>query len=367
VAGLNFLPISGQSLAEGSNDGAILTTAQEYNNVMFAKGASSPVAYAAAFATGTNTETPMYGMLSGFKAALATGGLLPTAQMLTCNNGLGSYSILALGKGNAPFTALISQVAAGKSIADGEGRPFRFLGVAWLQGESDNAMSRADYRATLQRLADDYADAGRAAAGQSSDPILYVSQCNTNASPSVALAQLDAHVHPLIVVSGPTYPLGYVADNVHLSATGAKLAGYYLGLAAERVSTGQTHNPLMVTSASVAGAVIDLTTNATSQLAFDTTLVPSQANRGIRVVDASSSPLTINGIAIVGANVVRVTLSANVPAGAFVNIGFDTLAATGGIQRTNIRDSQGAAIVFDPGGLNWPAHNWMVIQQVALP
>lgn len=334
---------------------------------MFAKGASSPASYEAAFAVGVNTESPMYGMLSHFKELLSEQSLLPTAQMLTCNNALGSYSILVLNKGSASFNAAISQVASGKAIADSQSRPFRFLGTGWVQGESDSAMSRSDYYSTLVRLAGDYADMGRAAAGQVVDPIMYVAQCNTNATPNVALAQLDAHAHPLVVLAGPVYPMGYIGDNVHLTAIGAKVLGAYLGLAAERVATGQAHDPLMVTGVSVAGAVIDLTYNAASQLVFDSTVVPAQANQGIRVVNAASSPITISSVAIVGVNMVRVTLSENVPAGAFVNIGFDTLSSTGGIQRTNIRDSQGSTIVFDPAGLNVRMDNYAVVQQVALP
>ena len=58
-----------------------------------------------------------------------------------------------------------------------------------------------------------------------------------------------------------------------------------------------------------------------------------------------------------------VPVSATAPAaGAKLRYGFAATGVGGG----NLRDSQGDLIVFDPGGLNHPMHNWCALFEKVL-
>lgn len=365
TAGLNFLHISGQSLADGNGSGAIITTAQEYDNVQFAKWASYPSAYEPAYAVGEFTETPMYGALGHINELIAEDGINPLTdnyQMLTCNNAHGSYPITVLGKGSEMFTNAISQVASAKAIATTEGRSFKFRGTLWLQGESDNSMSYSDYKTALKRLAGDYADMGRAAASQKESPILITYQTTTNALPNVALAQLDASKESgLIYMAAPLYPFDFAPDGVHLTAESSKLIGGYMGLVYKKVLIdGANWKPLHPTSYVQSGSDVTLAFHVPAgSLVLDTTLIQAQTDYGFSAVDDSGDAIAITAVALVGANQVKITTASPIPAGGEVRYAQipQTLPVRCNGGAGNLRDSQGDSVAY----LGKPMHNWCVL------
>jgi len=365
TAGLNFFHITGQSLAEGSEDGAILTTAQEYDNIMFAKAADTPVAYEPAYAVGTNTETPMYGALGHINELIAEDSINPLTdnyQVITCNNGYGSYSIAALQKGSVPFNRVISQIAAAKAISVTEGRTFKFKGTMWLQGEADDAMSQYDYEHLLNRLSDDYADMGGAAAGCRCAAPLITYQTTTNPGPNVPLAQLEASLNsPIIYMAAPCYFLDFAPDGRHLTATSAKWIGGYFGLVYKRVLIdGIDWSPVRPLSYVQSGNDVTLTMHVpVSPLVLDTTLLPAQPNYGFAAFNDSDAAISITSVSLVDSNKVKITTASAIPSGGYITYALSAQAepvrSNGGCG--NLRDSQGVTMTY----IGKPMHNWCVL------
>lgn len=365
TAGLNFYHIYGQSLAEGSVGGTILTTSQEYDNIKFPKAASSPSAYEPAFAVGTNTETPMYGAVGKINALIEADGIDPITdnyQLLTCNNGYGSYSILALQKGSVEFNRVISQVSAAKAIADSEGRSFRFKGTMWLQGEADNSMSIDDYATTMRTLANDISDMGRSAAGQRESAIFVTYQTTTNPLPNVPLAQLMATKQSAIIfMAAPCYFLDFAPDGIHLTAESAKFIGGYFGLVYKNVLIdGGMWEPVWPLSNVQSGNDVTITFNVpVGPLVLDTTLLPIQPNYGFAAFQANDASVAITSVSIVDNTKVKITTANVLQPGGYITYALSPQAdpprSNGGCG--NLRDSQGTVHSY----LGKPMHNWCVL------
>ncbi len=360
-AQLNMFQITGQSLAEGGN-GAPVTTAQEYDNVMFTLLENNPAAYVPAVNVTTNLESPMYGQIGHLKALIAAQEGASNYQMLGCNNGVGSASILILDKGGATFDIAMSQVTAAKSIADGQGRSFRFRAVSYVQGETDNAMSRTDYKSAIMKLATNYSHSGKLSAKQAEDVVFITSQVCSNTLPNVALAQLDAAIeHPLIYLSTPLYPLNFDVDGRHLLAPSAKVLGGYMAIVYKRVVVdGGQWEPLRPISHVQDGNDVTITFNVPSgPLVLDTTLIQAQTNYGFSAADSGGTPIAVTGVVLVGTDKVKITTASPVPSGGYINYAQTTqtepVRSLGGCG--NLRDSQGDTITYT----GWPMHNWCVL------
>lgn len=361
TADLNMFQITGQSLAEGGI-GAPVTTTQEYDNVMFTLRESNPTAYVPAVNVTTNLETPMYGQIGYLKSLISEQAGASNYQMLGCNNGQGSASILILGKGEPTFIAAMSQVSAAKTIATGLGKSFRFRAVSWVHGEADNAMSRSDYKTQMFKLASNYNHMGKAAAGQEEDVILITSQVSSNASPNVALAQLDASTeHPLIYMSTPLYHFDYHTDGIHLLAASAKHLGGYMAIVYNKVLVeGQDWSPVRPLSYVKAGSDVTITMHVpVGPLVLDTALLPAQTNYGFAAFDSGGTPITITGVTLVDADKVKITTASPIPSGGYItyaqSVQPEPARSLGGCG--NLRDSQGATMTY----LGKPMHNWCVL------
>lgn len=361
TADLNMFQITGQSLAEGGK-GAPVTTAQEYDNVMFTLRESSPTAYVPAVNVTTDLETPMYGQIGHVKALIAGQSGASGYQMLGCNNGLGSASITILNKGNPTFTAAMSQVAAAKTIADGLGKTFKFRAVSFVQGEADNAMSRTDYALQIKKLASQYNEQGKRNAKQPDDVIFITSQISSNALPNVALAQLDAAIeNHLVYLSTPLYPFNFYSDGVHLLAESSKILGGYMGLVYKKVLfDGVNWKPLMPISHTQSGNDVTITFHVPEgSLVLDTTLIQAQTNYGFSACDSGGVDIPISSVTLVDTDKVKITTSSQIPSGGCVN--YAQVAQTAPIRSLggcgNLRDSQGDTLTYR----SWPMHNWCVI------
>lgn len=361
TADLNMFQISGQSIAEGGI-GAPVTTAQEYDNVMFTLRELNPTAYVPAVNVTTNLESPMYGQIGYLKSLISGQAGADNYQMLGCNNGQGSASILILGKGEPTFVAAMSQVAAAKTIATGLGKTFKFRAVSWVQGEADNAMSRVDYKNSLLKLASNYNHMGKAAAGQEEDVITITSQVSSNSSPNVALAQLDAAIdHPLIYMSTPLYHFDYHTDGIHLLAASAKHLGGYMAIVYNKVLVeGQDWSPVRPLSYVKSGSDVTISMHVpVGPLVLDTTLLPAQTNYGFAAFDSGGTPISITGVTLVDTDKVKITTTSPIPSGGYITYAQsaqpEPARSLGGCG--NLRDSQGASMIY----LGKPMHNWCVL------
>jgi len=362
----------GQSLSVGVAAGPVISTSQRFNSRMFSggvraqDGADEPWAQhaslvplveaeGAAVAGGTRFETPLSGMTEMLKEQGASPRFLASAP------GKGATAIAALAKPGVLYQRVVDDVMYGRWRL---GQAHKMLAYIWLQGEAET--SATGYAAAMETLRANIDADTKAITGQPDDVWCLSYQLDRALIGIQHLAASDTYSR--IRVALPIYFLPR-SDGVHFTPEGSKIAGAYFGLAYKAIvlDGDTTWQPLKCTSVSVAGAVADLTYNR-SGLVFDTTTVSAQTNQGFRLVDSGGSALTISSVAIVGGNTIRIMAAAAIPSGASVRYGYSSPTnTTHSLDKGNLRDSQGDSLVFDGGGLDYPMHNWAVLQSVALP
>lgn len=363
----------GQSLSLGVSSSPVLSATRRFSQDFMLSGGTEP------WSPSTN-YTSLVALSEGNKTISASdcgeSPLSGAVEMLheqgyqlstiSSANGFPSLTIAQLSKGQIQYNTNLAVILNHWRRAREQFRHYKIRAVTWMQGESDGG--NATYAASMNTLRTDL-DADIKATTLQTDDVWLLSYQLSRAQ--IGLEHLKAQeTYSKIVIAAPTYHLAK-ADGVHLTNTGSKVMGAYFGLAYKRiVADGNTAwKPLMATGVAVSGANIDLTYNVPmGQLAFDTTTVPAQTNQGFRLVDSGGSPLTISSVTITGTNTIRIVAASSVPAGAKVYYGFSNPENnTAGTDIGNLRDTQGSTIVFDGGGLNYPMHNWAVLQLVQLP
>lgn len=357
---INYINGAGQSLAYGAS-GAI-TTAQEYDNVMFPRGSVSPTAFVPA--SRPDGEDPTFGTSGHAKQLiLRENGLTWQAndyQLCVTNNAVPNMNIDNLSKGGSTgaYEAALSQVAAGAALAASMGRSFAFRAVTWTQGEADSAAAKDVYKAKEMALADSFNTDGKLATGQTQDVVFITYQNASNGNKSVPVAQWEAaNEHPLIYLATPMYFMDY-SDFQHINNVSSKLLGGYYGLVYKRVVVdGENWEPLQPRGVQPVGNHVDITFNK-SGLVLDTTLMPAQTNFGFSV-DNAGAAVAITSVAVLPGNRVRLTLAAPAQPGWKVRYGHNSVTGktpfVGG--GGNLRDRQGDVIKY----ANKPLHNWCVI------
>lgn len=365
-AGVNHFFTYGQSLSVGtqSRPAISLTPSANYTfdgvDHVRAWGSTSPYAAFQAHIEHDSTselmgETPCYGayQIIGEQQSYAN-------KFLASAPGFGAVTIADLSQGTGYYTRLLDDVTNGRRLARAEGRHFKVRAFMWMQGESDGANNSyaADMNTLLGTLDTDI----KATTHQPDDVWMLSYQLGRAKIGLAHLAASDTYAR--IRVAMPMYFLP-TTDGVHLTAASSKIAGAYFGLTYKAIILdGNTSwQPLKCTGSSVAGQTIDLAYNR-SGLAFDTTTVAAQTNQGFRVLNASDTPLTISSVTIIG-SVVRIVVASGTPAKVYYGFS-DPTDHTADIAKGNLRDSQGDTIVFNGGGLDYPMHNWAVLQSITL-
>jgi hypothetical protein len=358
----------GQSLSLGVSSSPVLSATRRFSNDYMLSGGTEPWAPSPDYASlvplaeGNKTisasdcgESPLSGMV---EMAHEMGFAGATISAVT---GFPSLTLAQLSDGQSQYNTNLAVITAAWRRSREQFKHVKVRAVTWMQGEADGG--NLTYAAGLNTLLGSLNSSIKAATLQPEDVWLLSYQL---ARAQIGLAHLAASdTYPRIRVAMPMYHLP-TTDTVHLTAASSKIAGAYFGLAYKAlILDGNTDwHPLKCTSASRVGLTIDLTYNR-SGLVFDTTIVAAQANQGFRVLDAGLTPLTISSVTIVGGNTVRIVVASGTPA--TVYYGFSSATNhTAGTDKGNLRDSQGGSIVFDPLGLNYPMHNWAVLQSVAL-
>lgn len=365
LAGIEGLHSYGQSLSIGTSSRPVLSTSARFGDYMF--DAVRPGVYTALnpLVETLNDpsdlgETPCSGAAeilheqSGF-----------TGKFLAFANGLGEQTIAQLGPGSLRYNGALAVVAAARLRARALSQYYKLRAFFWMQGESDGA--NPDYAAALASLRGSFNADYKAITKQSEDVWCITYQL---ARPRIGLEHLRASdTMAGIRVAMPMYQL-QTTDLTHLTNISSKVAGAYFGLAYKAlILDGNTNwQPLKCIDSNVSSNVLELTFNPVGSLVFDTTIVSAQTNQGFRLFQPDgTTAITISSVSISGGNVVRITASGAIPAGAIVRYGFSDPGGTApGTAKGNLRDSQGDTIVFDGGGLNYPMHNWCVLFQRSL-
>lgn len=378
----------GQSLSLGATSTPAISTAQRFNNLMFAGGVmtSHPdlaSGYYSALVPHVETnpanhidgynagETPLAGAAEMVRERIEAMQLLRFTdhnyQALSSAPGEGGQSLAQLSPGTTYFTQLQQNITNGYALAQAAGKTYGCRSVFWTQGEEDNSLgtSVATYKTNLTALLAAIDSHVKATNGQSQNVqlIFYQLQRVLGFGPLVqqAFAELsleNANMH----LATPMYMASY-NDAVHVNSYWSKVLGAYYGLCHHRVVImGEDWQPVRPVSATRQGAIAEVTFNVPmGRLTLDTTLVPAATNAGFQLFAADGvTPITINSVTVSQYNKVKIVAATTIPANAKLRYAWengDSVCGPTG-HRGNLRDTQGDWIVF--GGLNHPMHNWCI-------
>lgn len=135
---------------------------------------------------------------------------------------------------NSNYTALIKAIQKAKEVTESKGYKYRFGGIFWIQGES-NQFTREEYKEKLKQLMSDVNTDVKGITGQSEDINWFGYQC-TNGSDGVLnsiLAQYDVFsdtsLKPRYIMCAPTYPFKK-SDGLHLGEEHYILLGNTFGM-----------------------------------------------------------------------------------------------------------------------------------------
>lgn len=377
---VNHVLSTGQSLSVGSQGTPLLSTTQPFGNLMLSTGVLASASTATSFVplVEATRETMSSGLANLVWDVAANDVLvgLPAPndkhRVLVSCHGIGGTAYAGLKKGTVAFANGIAQVTAAKAIADGSMRSYVVRVVTNVHGESDHVARNASYAANLAEWQADYETDVRAITGQTEPIPMLQTQMSSwtkygQATSTIPQQQLDASVASggKIVMVGPKYTVEYAPDGVHLTSAGYRHMGeYYAKVYRRIVLEGKPWEPLRPAQVTLAGD--ELTVRflvPVPPLALDTTLVTNPGNFGFEYSDESASPPTIVAVSLVGADSVRIKLSAAPAAtatGKVVRYAYTgTPGALGGATtgpRGNLRDSDTSRSRHGNPLFNWAVH-----------
>lgn len=374
-----FFPASGQSNMNGGIGGPITTT-PEYSSIGIAHYYATepkvedirPAATGYLGLSGAGAESPVYGAAAMvYRSMIAENAVLESdIKTVVCvtANPLVNSPITTFNKGSARYAWLVNRATTFKSLY---GYRSAAMPMMYSQGEYEASVSGvpADYKAALKQLATDYDSDMRAIFGQSKKAPLVINQVSQTYTAisyrAHGVAQWEASKESdLVIMACPFYMLTFT-DALHINASGSRIMGAYMGLAAKRhFVDGQKFQPLQPSSVAIEGNDLVVTFNK-SGLVFDTTTIAAQTNSGFAVDNAGGTAQTINAVAIESGNKVRITMASTPSAGWKVKYGVPATSRTPYLGACgNLRDSAGdslSAYVSLDGLTTWPMHNWCVL------
>lgn len=382
----NHVVLYGQSLANGAEGVPELSLTTRYGNLMLGAEPHSASGNTTGVTTWTAvTSDAFYDLTAaGYGETILNGALdtfrrldfrtravtANTAQRMVGNEaGIGGKTLAQLSKGASPdyYNRLLDLATLGKSVADGLSATYGIAAFLFMQGESDQTTSKADYLAAMRALyADFLADVAVGICGQADPPALFTYQTtarNTNYDGTglgVQMAQLDmATTDDGVYMVGPVYPYPD-SNNLHLPANSYRWFGAVVGKVMHRVLTlGHRWRPLYPLRATRRGAQILIDFHvphpplASEPIWRSTTTggentATTHDDLGFSVV-VEGAPLTIDSVEIVSDTQVLITMEAPLPDAYDVYVRYaDGLHAGGG----NLRDSDPAVsedvYIYDP-------------------
>ncbi|AKU97734.1 Endo-1,4-beta-xylanase Z precursor [Labilithrix luteola] len=316
---------TGQSLSVGANGYPALTTAQPYDNIMFAPGVipggEGLHKFSPLVERGLETMSSSFANLVGKMAReeLHAASNLDPHDLLVSAHGVSGVGYWALKRGTKPYTIGLAQVKAGRDIAKAQGRPYVVRAITNVHGESDHVRQNLRYESDLLTWQADYERDVRAITGQREPVPMFETQMSSftrygAATSPIPGAQLAAHVHApgKLILVGPKYHLPYASDGIHLTNEGYRHMGEDYAKAYRRVVLeGRTWEPVRPQRIARSGATIVVTFYVPSPpLVLDTARVSDPGNYGFEYEEAGPHAPTIRNVAVTGPDTVSVTLSA---------------------------------------------------------
>lgn len=379
----------GQSLSQGYRSLPALSISQPYQNKMFIGGVRSRAD------TGTNLsslvplvesvdgllgETPLSATVNYFSELLERENELSSnryfQRWVGSAPGYGGVSIWELEKDAQYWSGITDQISELHDIAQAEGKSHSVNLMVWAQGEGDYEDGTLDYKDRVIQLKNDFCAHAVGVTGQKHNPIFISYQLAshrryTTGDPFIALDLLQASREDQdFYLTCPMYAMEYYSDVVHLTNEGSRMLGHFFGLVAKKVLfDGDDYRPLQPIDVLIQSRVIELKLHVPEPpLVFDTNWVSFAENFGFDVWASNGTLLDIiSDVEISGWDRVRITLSSNLPAGAYLTYAKGRDGDAPGANkntgpRGNLRDSQGDIYWYwGADGVKRELHNWCVI------
>ena len=382
----------GQSIAVGTLSLPSLTSAPRHNSLMFVSGVRPqwgggtiaqnrasllPLVERDFWRSG---ETPVSGTLEMINdLRLAENGITPEQSgvaYLGSAPGVGGQTIRALSFGSTYFEQLIWDLYYGNANARAQGKEYRVGALTWSQGESDEYWRKdpAQYIQDMESLRLQVEWVSSVVTGRKDTIPMISYQVSSHPGvgsnvPTIGMAQLKAsQTYANIHLATPTYFMDYV-DEFHLSNTSSKWLGAYYGLVYKRVVLdGQQWKPLQPLTAWASGRQLAIRFNVPQPpMVLDYHQVVDPGQSGFSLIEGDGSENRITGLAIAkSGDVLWISAERTIIAGTRLRYGWNGTARGGRLTgpRGNLRDSQGASILFDPNGIAKPMHNWCVLFEI---
>lgn len=374
---LNHILITGQSNSTGSAARPLLSTTQQYTNKMFNTGVRAGSTGLTSFEplvessdVGGQGET----IASAMTNFLSFHNYVNYPHLVSCH-GRAGFRYSGLQKGTEPYQEGLTQVQAGKTIAQADSIAYSVSAVCNIHGESDQEFGVPNYGNNLATWQNNYDTDIKAITGQTK--LVPMLACQQGAgSPaqavenhgsqqlSTALELWKAHrANPdKIVLVGPRYQYDYI-DGIHLTNHSQRWNGEQYGKVYKHaIVDGNIWRPLSPQSATINGTTIDITFYVpVPPLVLDVSMVvaPNNIAKGFEYWDNSGAIPAITNVQITGNNTIRITL-ASAPTGSDKQIRYaytHTIPGAGRWigARGNLRDSDS---IQSPNG--YPLYNWCV-------
>lgn len=388
----------GQSLAIGTNAYPPVSTTQPYSNVMFLSGVvpsretDEPAPDYNGFRPlveerdgSVHGETPVSGTLNSLVERIVNdGGDAAEWKFFGAAPGIGATRIGLLKKGSAAYSNLLEQWEAARDLAHAETKSFSVWHVTWTQGEADYLTDTpyAHYLAEFMQMVDDLGQDAAEITGQSFHPPVVTYQSGANRgygknNIDIALAQWHAsRESPNVIMAAPVYSIPTNPNDVHLTPDSSQQLGRYYSRALVYSLFDKPRTkwrPLEPISLIWSGHVVDITFYVPhGALTLDTTLIAHAPNYGFDVFEGEDVVDIIQSVEIVGSNRVRLALTREAAAGAFLSYARGRPGdpeSNGPVDgaRGNLRDSHGDVEQYvDSQGTTRYMHNWCVVFQYQL-
>lgn len=401
LAGVSMIAVMGQSNAHGNDAVPALSTSDSPWALRFIGGVrpsdnrATPIRDAFAplseFTNGSIGETSAAGAEQTFRQyALQEEGIdlvgSPATMLFVNHSAPGSTIEAGIASGTTAFNNMVTSMNAGATVANSNGDPFAVAALLLDIGESNqnNGTTQATYVTLNTTLRSDLQAQAQAAGIMRPLPV-FINQMNTivpgpvpapvdgSVRPNIALAQLQlAREQDYFCLVCPSYQLPYVGPtNIHYSAAGQRIKGAYLGRAMKRwLLDGIKPRPVAPLSAWKQGkfVMVKLDVQSRTPVVIDSAAFPDAVDFGVQVVDATDAPLTIAAISIAWGDTILIELTSDTPAPAFFRYAWTGTNSGSNLGKLKgcIRDTAGENDIYDPDGLNYPLHNWLVACEEAI-
>lgn len=241
------------------------------------------------------------------------------------------YLFRATGKVGAPYSELEKGTAVYANgmadlqeivdLADQSNMDVEVFAFCLTHGEANRALDTQNYDQLLVQWKADLIVDAMAVTGQSVSPLMFLDQLSNAFSGGTAIGHkimMDmynfAESNPDVYLVCPKYHMDNI-DSLHLKANGYRQLGEYHGRAIQSVVDGSRWEPLKPVTITRTDDVIEIVTNASSQLVLDEAMRHAEvpANYGFNYQDDGSTAV-IAGVTVVGTNTIQIQLD-QIPTG----------------------------------------------------